>query len=464
MSCDQKSGDLTTLGCFAGGGINQGDSNASILSKLQTEYTVGKKIEPLVLRAAAGQCITVKLRNHLPQPEQAFGSSMGVLQEKDAYHNFLPMIADGFNLNQFRMSHTVGISPSRVAQNPVAADGTNAGLNSAALQATKPIGAVHKQGSLIAPCSLADNANVTVSNRDCSYNYVWSATDLQRSESAQDGKLRNVATEFGALPLRSFGDAIKHPTHGLIGALIIGPEGSKVCDSLYTHSGGTSRKVCTRDGKHYGDHVLVMQDAVSMTQGGFPVPDLHGAEEPDDYGVKAINYKTEPLWARRGNSPSIEFGDRNTSFDYTAVFSSRKQGSACESGAPANGNGPNACDPETPVFKAKAGEPIRLHFVHPGGHTRQQGLTISGHGFHPYPWSNNSTVLSNQRCWPDPGNPLPEGCLLWQGVFNGFGPMMGQTFSLRAGGTSALAKDYLVRSQASFLLDGGLWSILRVTP
>ena len=129
-----------------------------------------------------------------------------------------------------------------------------------------------------------------------------------------------------------------------------------------------------------------------------------------------------------------------------------------------NGAGAKACDPETPVIEARVGETLRLHFVHPGGHTRQQGLTISGHGFNPYPWSNDSTVMDAQRCWSDPAGPVHAGCMLWQGVFNGFAPMMGQTLIVRAGGLGGLPKDYLLRTQASFLLDGGLWGLLRVTP
>ena len=31
------------------------------------------------------------------------------------------------------------------------------------------------------------------------------------------------------LPVRSFGDAVKHPMHGLMGSVVIGPPGSQVC-------------------------------------------------------------------------------------------------------------------------------------------------------------------------------------------------------------------------------------------
>jgi hypothetical protein len=450
-------GSLTNDGCFDRSSGNQADvSDAKMLTDLKTAYRNGRTIEPLVLRASAGQCITVKLRNHLPVESLLLASHLDAendnkaVREAAAYHNFLPMIADGFNLNQFKMSNVVGISAPRVLQNPANADGSNVGINGAALLAG--VNDVdYSPGSLQPPCK---------GGTACSRNYVWAARDLVRDPL--DNQIRSLPVELGALPLRSFGDPIKQPMHGLIGALVVGPEGSRVCDELRADSGGVSRKICTSDGKSYGDHVLVMQDAVSAIQDGFPVPDLKGAEEPDDYGVKAINYRTEPLWARRGGSPSIEFGDRNANFDYTAVFSSKFEKGVCESGAPSNGTGPTACDPETPVITAKAGTPLRIHFVHPGGHTRQQGLTLAGHGFNPYPWDADSHVFAPERCLVVPPQTIPSGCLTWHGVYNGFGPMMAITLGFTAGGSAKLAKDYLLRSQSSFLLDGGLWGILRV--
>ena len=105
------------------------------------------------------------------------------------------------------------------------------------------------------------------------------------------------------------------------------------------------------------------------------------------------------------------------------------------------------------MLEALAGEMVRLHFVHAGGHTRQQGLAVSGHSWNPYPWSENSRVLDNTK---------RSG--IQQGVYNGFGPMMGITLEFVAGGPNKVPLDYLIRSQASFLFDGGLWGILRVKP
>lgn len=458
-SCTRTVGSVQTQGCFDGAdpavpALTTDD--AAVLDQRRSEYRdKGRVLEPLVLRAAAGQCITVRLRNHLPARVPGQGLA-GELPAAQAFHNFLPMITDGFNLNQFTMSHSVGLVAPRVAQNPLLSGGSNIGLNGALASVFVRAGATTQDmGSLRPPCAASPAGS------SCSRDYVWSATELQALPGEQ---WQRVAVEFGGLPLTSFGDAVKHPVHGLVGALIIGKEGSNVCPSPQQYPGGTSRAICDADGKLlYGDHVLVMQDAVSAVLGGFPVPDLKGAEEPDDYGVKAINYKTEPLWARGGPGPAVDFSERNASTVFTQVLSSATRDGGCEAGIAPQAGLANPCDPETPVLVARAGTPIRLHVVHPGGHTRQQGLTVAGHGFHPYPWAQNSRVFAPDRCASDTG-PIQPGCLLWQGVYNGFGPSMGLTLGLWAGGKASIAKDYLLRSQASFLLDGGLWGLLRVEP
>ncbi|TCZ64916.1 hypothetical protein EXY23_05980 [Roseicella aquatilis] len=427
-------------------------SNAEVLRALRRDFAEGRPVEPLVLRAAAGECLEVTLRNHLPLvPEDgpAAGGEGGPAEvpEAAAYHNFLPMITDGFNVNQIRMSGTVGLSAPRVAQHPLWADGSNVGLNGAVID--RDAGpAAWSQGSLLPPCRRQDGEN-------CQMTVWWSATDFERG---------NVPVEFGGLPLRSFGDPIKHPMHGLGGALVIGPERSDICpDDRFAAArrrpdgsawpGGVSAEICAPGGRRHVDHVLMVQDAVNATRGGLPVGNLSGAEEPDDYGLKALNYRTEPIWARRGNDPSTGFPERNE-MDYGRVLSSaRLPDGRCDAGIDPSPRAPTPCDPETPVLTARAGEAVRLHVVHPGGHTRQQGLAVAGHGWNPFPWSAESRVFDARR---------RTG--LHGGVFNAFGPMMGITLQLEAGGAARAPMDYLIRSQASFLFDNGLWGLLRVEP
>ncbi len=416
--------------------------NADLLHDLKQRYKPDKPLEPLVLRAAAGQCIVVNFRNLLPKVLED-GPNLTVGNESVASYSFLPMITDGFNINDYSMSSSVGLSATRVASHTSNTDGSNVGLNGAVTSydldsEDQPYVSnlkinFNRQSSLVPAC--ITNASGTQDEKLCKYKYRWSATDFEGV-----GATFNQPVEFGALPLRSFGDPMKHAGHGLIGALVVGPKGSRVCDDdryfaekkkidPTAYKEGISAEICQNDGSRYIDHVLIVQDSIFAKRGGFPIPNLSGAEEPDDYGVKGINYKTNPLWARTGNDPSIGFSERNEQ----QIQSILKE------------------EPEGLLFSAKAGEKMRIHFVHPGGHTRQQGMAISGHAWNPYPWIDNSHALN-----------VHSASSIRQGVYNGFGPMMGVTLAMQAGGAAGVPLDYLIRSQASFLFDGGIWAILRV--
>ncbi|MFT4194332.1 hypothetical protein [Ottowia sp.] len=430
------------------------------LDELRPRYSGGQAIEPLVMRAAAGECLQVLVRNVLP-PLLADGPAAGdPLPERAASNDMLPMITDGFNLNQFRMSSTVGFSVPRLTQNPLYGDGSNTGVNGALALAAglarsegargRQAATSGMQGSLIPPC-LPGASGLTLSR--CQKSFVLS--------TLEPGPQRQPI-EFGALPVRSFGDVVKHPGHGLMGAVVIGPPGSDVCvDSRFGPS-ALSAEICVpaQDGqpaRRYVDHVLMFQDAVTALHGDLPVGNLSAAEEPDDYGMKAWNYRTEPLWARRGGDPSVEMTDRNEA-DYSQVFSSAALTGEGGEVRCAAGIAPvlafaNPCDPETPILAARPGERVRLHFVHAGGHTRQQGVALSGHAWNPYPWSADSRRID-----------ASAGSSIRQGVFNGFGPMMGVTVEVTAGGTARVPHDYFMGSQASYLRDGGVWGLLRVEP
>ncbi len=476
------------------------DTNAAILANLRGQFSAGRKLEPLILRAAAGECVHVRLRNLLPPrladgPNTEKDAGKSEVSEANAYHNFLPMITDGFNYNQFAMSSSVGLSPGKVSLQPATSDGSNVGLNDVVVnqenynEPNPPLPSVSLQGSLVPPCTgdpLVDGEGA-VEDR-CSTDYFWSMAEMPKADVS-----RNIPVEFGAVPLRDFGDPLKHPGHGLVGALVVGPKDSQVCTTnRYGYElqvkdkqgnpasvpvdSNPSAEICSADGQTrlYVDHTLIVQDAVFATRKGLPVADLAGAEEPDDYGVKALNYKTEPLWGRVGNDPSIGFSERNELI-YSHALSSQVSASSpdtCEAGiaplSPGNGAASQVeprhhpCDPETPVMTVHQEDPaVRLNIVHPGGHTRQQGLAMSGFAWNPYPWKDNSRSFDAEA-----------SSKLRQGVFNGFGPMMGISLGLKRPGADGSANpaidwptlDYLFRSQASFIFDGGIWALLRVCP
>ena len=511
-------------------------SNRQVLAQLQDDFRQGRRqMEPMVLRAPAGACMVVQLRNHLPKV--AVDGLMTKNGEEQTGHfsdNFMSMVLDGFNYNQLRMSQTVGLSAPMVARYGLKSDGANLGVNGMELlreaeEAVAEAGVRPAAGrrptplgdaapTPIAPAAAADLlplaglvpacAEGEPSERCTSLTMRWYAGDYELDAS---GAQLDRPIEFGALPLMGFGDVIKHPAHGAIGALVIGPKGSQVCASKHEEerisdrNTDTSATICTAQGKRYRDFVLVLQDAVDAKIRGDAVPNLKGAEEPDDYGIKAVNYRTEPLWARRGGDPSIEFEERNE-FDYGGVHSSKavqntqpvlpagwqatymspsqwdtfrpsvssseadrmlailgfEQASRrirCQARVDLLSQpGRHACDPETPLFVARAGSEVRMRLVHPGGHTRQQAFTLYGHDWDPAPWSLGSRTLRSTHA-----QSVRDSWTV-QGSYNGLGPHMAANLLVHAGGRAELPMDYLWRSQASFVYDGGIWGLMRVTP
>ncbi len=527
----------------ANASMSRKESNAEILERLKRDFRAGKRqLEPLVLRAAAGSCMELQLRNHLPGNLGDGPAPGGVATMAHFSDNFMSMIVDGFNYNQLRMSSVIGLAAPMMARYGLKADGANFGANSLMLQAiadeadrpaveassapTDSAASPATPAPRATPATPAGNATANPQGdpKPASMNLerplaalappchegekddgkcllngmLWYAGDYRLkaapgSAATPLGVRDPAPIEFGVLPLSSFADVIKHPAHGAIGALVIGPEGSRVCpaesaeERVADHASNTSASICDAAGKHlYRDFVMVLQDAVDAKIGGDAVSNLKGAEEPDDYGQKAVNYRSEPLWARRGGDPSVEFEERGE-FDYAGVHSSKllrndrdatlvahaqgkaildKQGFAaasrllrCQSGISLLLQpGSELCDPETPIFVAQAGSEVRLRVVHPGGHTRQQAITVYGHEWNPAPWNNGSTALPLTHA-----EAIEHG---WtnQGSFNSVGPLMSANLLIHAGGRAEQPMDYLWHSQASFLHDGGIWGLLRVIP
>ncbi|MDT5293911.1 MAG: manganese oxidase, partial [Acidobacteriota bacterium] len=86
----------------------------------------GVPIEPLVLRAKAGDCINVTLNNKLP--------AAGAL-DLDGF-NTMPMIVEHFNANQVRPSSQVGLHAQNLFYDVTRSDGMNVGVNP--VQTVKP--------------------------------------------------------------------------------------------------------------------------------------------------------------------------------------------------------------------------------------------------------------------------------------------------------------------------------------
>ena len=381
-----------------------------------------RPIEPLVLRANAGDCIYLLLRNYL-----------GPLAEADGWNTW-PMIVDRFNANEVDPSARVGLRPQLVAYDVQYGDGSEVGVN----------------------------RNTTIPQLGWRI-YQWYAGDV----SVVNGVLTATPIEFGATNLMS-SDPMKHSNKGAIGALVIEPKGS----THQTDPGTYAEATITRaNGKSFRELVLLYQDDVNLRFGseaelpallcedgtpkqqqeceeqglevihhtfaaGDAVPNTAEAEDPEDSGQKAFNYRTEPLWFRMGFAP-----DANLNFTRTLDFR------ASLTDAQVGGR------PQTPIFDAVRGNEVRIRVLEPGGHARNHVLNVHGHLWDELPYLRRGSLVIG-----------PDSLSERKGARDGHGPTNHHDLVPQhgAGGYFGITGEYLYRDQPSFQFDGGLWGLFRV--
>jgi hypothetical protein len=392
----------------------------------------GTPIEPLVLRANAGDCIEVELTNALPAvvPDQpGFNALPGIIHKG---------IVDGgivtFNANDIRPSSNVGLHPQLLSYSVRRRDGIVAGKNSTYL-----------------------------ASPGTSKLYTWYAGDLDWKRAGDGIEFVARPVEFGAVNLMP-ADLIEGPSKGLGGALVIEPRGATWTPDP------TSRMSATvvNGGQSFREFVTVLQDDVNLRYAGgcSPTPgNLECAvpavgaesggipEDSEDAGSKAINYGADPLWFRLGVSPDMPFEATRGNTDVHRVFSNQLVGG----------------DPQTPVFEASPGEAVRFRVLQPGGHAR-------GHVFdiHSDSWQREPYVASSDRLsWnanPDPTtldgphDAAAAGYNLtshWIGAQEGIAASSHFDMLLADAGAQG---DHLFRDAASFGAYNGLWGIMRVGP
>ena len=174
-----------------------------------------------------------------------------------------------------------------------------------------------------------------------------------------------------------------------------------------------------------------------LTGAAAAVPNTADAEDNEDSGQKALNYRTEPLWKRMNYAPDTPL-EQTRNVDYSNSLSNSQVGG----------------DPVTPVFTARAGTEVRFRVLQSNGHARNNVFNIHGHVWEEEPYVNGSKSIDS--------NPLSE----WKGMMFGHGasnhinvvPVNG------AGGAQRITGDYLYRTMTSTQFDGGMWGIFRVTP
>jgi manganese oxidase len=359
---------------------------------------------PLVLRANAGDLIRVTLRNKIA-PTDSSGKLLSPFAVQRPFQG-APAAFDSASGLLGATSPTVGLHPGLVAFDVTQGDGSNAGAN--------PVQTVPPGGKVT---------------------YTWFAGVLGLGDQ---GSIEPIPVEFGAVNLAPADPSFQH-THGLLGVLIVEPEGSTWADSDRAVATITPTRPIGGMGPvppPFREFVVVAQDQVDAVQVA------SGTSTPVS-GLKAVNYKTEPMSSRFSAPPKGSFDN----IDIAAATS--------DSIAPHPVLGPTGAtgvDPQTPVYVAAAGMPTRFRVLHPGGNS-YSAWTVHGHVWQRSPYVAESTVLA------------PNVHSDWIGAVGAFGPL--DTFNVlldSAGGRFAVPGDYLYRSVLSAEFQSGQWGVFRVVP
>lgn len=370
--------------------------------------------EPLILRAAAGDCINVTLRNGLDpsaaqvlkQPYQLqppFNTSIVVNPQNPVVQTFSP-------------SARVGLHPQLLSYDAATSNGLNVGYN--------PQTQVAEPGK--------------------SVQYQWYAGSIERDQS---GKLNYTPIEFGALNLMPSDPLLQH-INGLYGAMVIEPiwaEDTQItCDGL--DANGNPARLSCGPLADPGTTLLTRAAATVSSIGGQPfrefvvmmTEDLKtGTVNPTTGAVavstiSAVNYKTEPTYYRFGNPNPDNFaanGDNNCSLSNALV----------------GGN------PQTPIFNAMKNTQVRFRMLHPPGSGIVQVFSLHGHVWQRNPYAVNSTQIGN--------NQFSQ----WMGSLDNLGATAHYDIVIeQAGGPAGIAGDYLYSAFVPAKAQMGVWGLFRV--
>ncbi|MBR0848852.1 hypothetical protein JQ543_13955 [Bradyrhizobium diazoefficiens] len=210
----------------------------------------GKKLEPLVLRAAAGDCIEVRLTNRLPASLSQSRKGSGT-----------------FSNITIATSLQAGLHPQQVGTDILTGNGVNLGKNPTQ--------------------TIAPNQSQVVK---------WYAGSI-----AADGT--HTPEELGAIGLSPADPLMQHP-FGLLGALVVEPPGATWRSDDNSRSQAT---VTLPSGKTFREFVVVLQDDVLNLK---VIDPKVVACAVQNLTTVAVNYRTEPLSCRYGpNAQTFDTAD-----------------------------------------------------------------------------------------------------------------------------------------------------------
>jgi hypothetical protein len=392
----------------------------------------GAPVEPIVLRANAGECVEVTLRNALlDQAVDASGSPVSTAtfnRVAPAPVSVTPVfletapatrlcVAPVVDANLDGLCDTLAAAPVAFDQPPDLA-GFNQFMQVVPRdRGVAPAGVTWFNNNLVRPSSFAglqpqlvafdvtrhggtvtgqNGQGQSIAQPGLSTTYRWYAGDITatrvRVGNTTRARLDATPVEFGASNLFP-ADRIKQGQKGLVGALVVEPPLATITATDNTSDRQQAGAVAVREtrtsatvsgtGYNFRDFVTVFQKGLSLRYGDGSAVENMAAEGPGvpedshDSGMMAINYGAEPMWFRFGLQPHVPFGRLGLVPNPEEAYSNRRlTGGVAPACDPITG----ICtgDPATPVFTAGPTDPVRFRVVMPTGAGR--GTTFQLHG------------------------------------------------------------------------------------
>jgi hypothetical protein len=367
-------------------------------------------IEPLVLRANAGDWIHVTLVNNFTGKEPVFN-------HYETASRFGLTYATPYDYIKIASSRNVGLHAQMLAYDAGHSDGANIGRN--------PVQTAPPQGK-------AD--------------YWWYAGKIDPASGAA------TPVEFGAVNLLP-ADPLMQVYRGLFGALVVEPAGARWSADPLSPTSATV---------WHGDQVF--REFVVMYQNDANMLTNNNSWWETGNPLAGFNYKSEPAWLRFGKSLDGPMG-KDRPKDWTKLTQNDVQNIATLSmtnvdETPTTANELVGADPQTPIFRAPAHMPVRFRLLMPGGDGDNQiTWELTGHVWQESPYRDGSTRIGH--------NAHSQSV----GTLTGFGPTSAYDIVLAdtpgsapAGGRFGVPGDYLYRAWTANIFQGGAWGVFRVAP
>jgi hypothetical protein len=377
--------------------------------------------EPLVLRANAGDCIALTLKNQMdPAALVKFPKTLAAFDpSKIEATKSTPPIKLG-------TSYNAGITPALLSYDVMTSAGMNIGFNP--------------------PQTASTGGQQT---------YYWYAG---QTHVDANGYVTGTPMELGGVNLTP-SDPLQQDLHGLVGGLVVEPTGSIACPDVYNPRNGLPQYAsatvydggnCTAPGQlRHREFVLITTEDMSnlnWSQACYcpasKVPmdcstntclgNVLKAISPPLLLQSSLNYRIEPM-SYRFNTTSYN--------PLTTLWRGYSDGLV-------------SGEPQTPIFAAARNTPSRFHLLHPGGSGDQQVVALHGHVWQELPYVNDSTRIGD--------NTLS----MWLGKRDNYGTNTSYSIILDknggAGGLNGVTGDYLYRTTPANFVIQGQWGLFRV--